>query len=162
MKKKIIALAVLSTIIVIGIIIGVINSDWYFNKRVQKSALYDVKLGGNVTYNYYPMYENGTLKARFEFKNIDDESLAYLKNINKDTEPLFTKEYVNKDQFVVASMNLRGSDFSQNGDIHTAQGQTEISKKEFKKIVADRDVYKNGLIKSYKQIVQEFWGSILN
>ena len=158
--KKIIIISVIAFVIIsLCIGIGIINSDWYFNKKLQRTSLKDVKLGdSNVTYNYYPKYEKGILKARFEFKNLDDESLTYLKNTNKDTEPLFTKEYMSKDQFVVNSIKLTGNNFSTMNGIHIAQGQTKISKKEFKQIAFDRDSYMIGLVKPYKQIVKEFWG----
>lgn len=159
MKKTVIFTVLALFLALATTAICVYNSDWYFNKKVQKTALQNVKLG-DVTYNYYPRYEDGILKARFEFINLDDETFSYVKSFNKDNEPLFSKEYLDKDNFVIASIKLTGGNFSKNGDIHTAQSQTKITKKEFNKIVADRDAYKTGLIKPYKQLMKDIWGDL--
>lgn len=125
--------------------ICVYNSDWYFNKKIQKTALQNVKLD-DVTYNYYPSYSNGTLKAKFEFNNVNEDFVNFAIVVIND-EYIFEKHLLDADKFMIAKLVVNAGDLikSEKGKFE-AQTQVKITKKELNKVKFAKDVYREGFV----------------
>ena len=146
--KKTIIITLITLVVLISAGVGIFNSDWYFNKRVQKSNQINFAIpDSTVTYDYYPSYSDGVLKARFEFHNVNEDFVDFAILLIKD-EYIYEKHLLDNDKFLVAKLVVNAGDLSKSGTgTFVAQTKVQITKKEMRKIKFAQDLYREGFIR---------------
>ena len=146
MKKTVIILVALVALISLGT--GILNSDWYYSKAIQDNKQINAKIANSkVTYDYYPSYSDGVLKARFKFYNVNEEFVNFAMLVIEN-EYIFEKHLLDNNKFLIAKLVVNTEDLVKvEAGTYEAQTKVQMSKKELSKYKFSQDVYRDMFVR---------------
>lgn len=130
---KITSFILVLSILFIGIIIGIFNSDWYINKTM---ILKDNKDFISCTkVRYQSEYKNKQLKINFNFSNLSDKTIDFAQNILQNGEELIKFQLLDKNSKTIYEIPIFLNDlkFVENGK-YSVQKILSIDKNILKKV----------------------------